>query len=356
LPTATAAILVLVPVSVEVIFNPNWWFRNYGISFDQPFYFDRKARIENDLAMRRALYERFGIGEPNPGPRPVVGSEHVAGGFVVPALLGVEIRFSEHDAPWPVPADLSRDQALALRVPDIERTWPMDRLIADMDWLEREFGHVVGDFNIDGLLTTALHLRGQQFFFDLVEDPELAGHLLSVISQTQARVASYVRSRTGTASVAVNRSILRVDPTIFVHANCAVQMISPALYRKTLLPYECRLANQLRPYGIHHCGGNLHLFAEAYAETGAGFYDVGWGSDVAACSRALPGAFLNLRLSPVRMLQSTAGEIRRDTEQLLAAAGRTERVGVCSINMDYGTPDGNVLAMIDAARSRIMKP
>jgi hypothetical protein len=26
-------------------------------------------------------------------------------------------------------------------------------------------------------------------------------------------------------------------------------------------------------------------------------------------------------------------------------------VGVCSINMDHGTPDGNVLAMIDAARS-----
>jgi hypothetical protein len=347
----TAAILVIVPVSVEVVFNPNWWFRNYGISFDQPFYFDRKARIKNDLAMRRALYERFGIGEPNPDPRPVVGSQHVAGGFVVPALLGVEIRFSEHDAPWPVPADLSREQALALRVPDIERTWPMDRLIADMDWLQKEFGHVVGDFNIDGLLTTALHLRGQQFFLDLVEDPELAGHLLSVISETQARVASYVRSRTGTASVAVNRSILHVDPTIFVHGNCTVQMISPALYRKTLLPHECRLAEQLRPYGIHHCGGNLHLFAEAYAETGAVFYDVGWGSDVAACSRALPDAFLNLRLSPVRMLQSTAGEIRTDTEQLLAAAGRTERVGVCSINMDHGTPDGNVLAMIDAARS-----
>ncbi|MCP5114119.1 MAG: hypothetical protein GY953_25085, partial [bacterium] len=66
---------------VEVIFNPNWWFRNYGISFAKSFYLDRERRIENDVKMRKALQERFGIGEPNPEPRPIIGSRHVAGGF-----------------------------------------------------------------------------------------------------------------------------------------------------------------------------------------------------------------------------------------------------------------------------------
>jgi len=51
------------PIPVEVVFNPNWWNRNYGISFDEPFYFDKKQRIENDLRMRRALYECYGIGD-----------------------------------------------------------------------------------------------------------------------------------------------------------------------------------------------------------------------------------------------------------------------------------------------------
>ena len=60
-------------IPVEVIFNPNWWFRNYGISFDESFYFDRERRIANDLAMRRALWDRFGIGEPDPQPRPMAG-------------------------------------------------------------------------------------------------------------------------------------------------------------------------------------------------------------------------------------------------------------------------------------------
>jgi hypothetical protein len=335
-------------IPVAFIFNPNWWFRNYRVSFDLPFYLDKDTRIQNDVAMRRAMYQRFGLGEPDPQPRPIIGSMHVAGGFVLPALFGAEIRFAKDEAPWPVPLNLSADDILALRVPDIETTWPMDRLIADMDRLEDEFGYVVGDFDTDGILNTALVLRGQQLFVDLLDSPKLAHHLFSILAETHVRVARYMRSRTGTCAVATNRSILNVNPAIYLHSNCSVQMISPALYRQFLLPYELYLAERLQPYGIHHCGDNLHLFADAYAQVPSGFYDVGWGSDVPRCRAALPEAFLNLRLSPVRMLQVTSDQIRQDVEQLLASASSGENVGICCINMDYGTPDANMLAVLGA--------
>jgi len=337
-------------IPVEVIFNPNWWFHNYGISFDEPFYLNRRQRIANDVTMRRALYERFGIGRPDPQPRPVIGSRYIAGGFVLPALLGVEIRFSQQEAAWPVPMNLTREKILALRVPDIRTTWPMSRLIADMDALEKEFGYVIGDLNTAGVLNTALELRGQQLFMDLLEDEELVRHLFAVVAETQLAVAEYVRGRTGTSSVAVNRSIVNVDPHIHVEGNCSGQMISPAVYRKSLLPWHSYLAQRLAPSGMHHCGDNLHIFASAYAETQAVFYDVGWGSDVAQCSTALPNAFLNLRLNPVRLLQGTAQQTRDDALALLRAAGRHSQVGLCCINMDYGTPDENVRAIFAAAR------
>ena len=335
---------------MELIFNPNWWFRNYGISFDQPFYFDLRARIANDVTMRRAMHERFGIGEANPEPRPVVGSQFVAGGFVIPALFGVEVRFEANQAPCPVAANLSREQVMALRKPEIETAWPMAQWIGDMDQLEKEFGYVIGDFDLDGLLNTALQIRGNQLFLDMVEDRELVEHLFTLIGDLQVAVARYVRSRTGTCAVSVNRSIVNVDPAIYVHANCAMQMLSPRMYRQALLEHECRLAARLAPFGIHHCGDNMHLYAADYARTGAVFYDVGWGSDVARSAAALPDAFLNLRLSPVRMLQLTEDEVRADVRGLLAAAGRTRQVGLCCINMDYGTPDRNVLALLDEAR------
>ena len=337
-------------IPVEVVFNPNWWFRNYGISFDESFYLDREKRITNDVAMRRALHERFGLGEAAPQPRPIIGSQHIAGGFVLPALLGVEIRFSRQEAAWPVAANLTHDRILGLRVPDIRATWPMNKLIADMDALEKQFGWVVGDLNTAGVFNTALELRGQQLFVDMLEDAELVQHLFEVVAETEFALAEYIRARTGTVSVAVNRSIVNVDPRIFIESNCSVQMISPWLYRERLLPWHRYLARRLGPFGFHHCGDNLHLFAQAYAETRAVFYDVGWGSDVARCSAALPGAFLNLRLSPVRLLSCTAEDVRREGLELLRAAGRNSHVGLCCTNMDYGTPDENVRAIFEAAR------
>ena len=79
--------------------------------------------------------------------------------------------------------------------------------------------------------------------------------------------------------------------------------------------------------------------------------DVGWGSDVTAVRQALPDVFLNLRLSPVRMLHAVPQEIAADTEALLAAAGPLANVGVCCINMDYGTPDENIFALMEVVRA-----
>jgi hypothetical protein len=338
-------------IPVEFIFNPNWWFHNYGISFDEPFYFDRETRIRNDISMRRAMRERFGMGDADPQPRPIIGSMHVAGGFVLPALFGARINFAANEAPWPVPMNLDREEISALEVPDIQTTWPMDCLIADMDALEEKFGYVAGDFDTDGILNTALCLRGQQLFVDFIEDPDLVFHLFTILAETYVLVARYVKSRTGTWAVATNRSILSVDPGIYLHSNCSVQMISPAIYEKFLLPYELYLAERLVPYGIHHCGNNLHRFIQAYSKVPAIFYDVGWGSDVAICRRAFPDAFLNLRLSPVRMLQETPEVIQKDVRGLLSSAGTFDKVGVCCINMDYGTPDENVTAILEALES-----
>ena len=333
---------------LELVFNPNWWYQTAGISFERPFYLDPQTRIQNDLTMRRVLYQRYGslgLGEPDPQPRPVIGSLHVAGGFVIPALLGAEIRFEPDAAPQPLPLHLSLAQLDALEKPDFRQRWPMNELIDQMDALQAEWGYLVGDLNTDGLLNAAYHLYGADLFADFYTAPGRVSRLLGMIGELIADVAGYVRERSGSCSIAVNRMVERVERRLFVHANCSVPMISPRSYRELQLPVEAQMAARLQPFGIHHCGDNLQRYAAAYAELPLHFVDVGWGSDVAAVRRALPEAFLNLRLSPVRMLTCTPDEIAADTEALLRAAGALERVGICCINMDYGTPDDNLLAM-----------
>lgn len=347
---------------VELVFNPNWWHRTAGICFDESFYLDPQVRIHNDLRMRRVLHERFGslgLGEPDPRPRPVIGSLHVAGGFVIPALLGAEIRFAPDAAPQPLPLHLSPEQIEKLEKPDFRHTWPMDVLISQMDALEAEWGYLVGDLNTDGLLNAAYHLYGQDLFADFHTAPERVSRLLAMIAELIADVAGYIRRRTGSCSISVNRMVEHTDPQLFLHANCSVPMISPRSYQAIQLPIEAQMANRLRPFGIHHCGDNLQRYMPAYARLQPAFVDVGWGSDVAACRQALPDAFLNLRLSPMRMLTCSPEEIAADTEALLQAAGPPESAGVCCINMDYGTPDENIFAMmrvVERYRSAAARP
>ncbi|NOZ72160.1 MAG: hypothetical protein GXP38_09645 [Chloroflexi bacterium] len=335
---------------IELVFNPNWWYQTAGIAFDESFYFDPQKRIENDVIMRRVLYERYGeigMGEADPQPRPIIGSLHVAGGFVIPALLGAKIWFEKDAAPQPLPLELSIAQIEALEKPDFRTTWPIKEFIAQMDALEAEWGYVVGDMNTDGILNTAYHLYGQQSFLDFYEAPERIRRILDLIGELIVDVALYLRERTGSCSISVNRMVKHVDPRMFFHANCSVQMISPKSYRQIHLPVEKRMAERIQPFGIHHCGDNLHLVAPEYAALPLKMVGVGWGSDVALVRQALPDAFLNLRLSPVRMLQATPQEIAADTENLLQMAGPLEQVGICCINMDYGTPDENLFAMVE---------
>lgn len=335
---------------IELVFNPNWWHHTAGISFDEKFYLDAATRIQNDVTMRRVLHERcgtLGLGEANPQPRPIIGSLHVAGGFVIPALLGSHIRFEANAAPQPEPMYLTAEQIESLEKPDWQNQYPMKQLIAQMDELQARYGYVVGDLNTDGLLNAAYHLYGQDLFTDFYDAPARVQRLFEIIGELIGDVAEYIHRRTKSYSISVNRMVAHLMPTPFLHANCSVQMISPKSYRAMQLPVEQKIAERLQPFGIHHCGSNLRLIASEYAKLSPAFVDAGWGSDVARVRQALPEAFLNLRLNPVRMLQCAPPEIAEDTEGLLRAVGELDNVGVCCINMDHGTPDENIFAIFE---------
>ena len=338
---------------VEIVFHPSWWNRHYGLTFDEAFFFDPIKRVESERLMRAALHRRFGdvgLGEADAAPRPVIGPVHLAAGFLPSAVLGCSIRFYAGASPKVIPANLTDEQVMSLEVPDLETHPAFGKLIALMDILAAQYGKLEGDVNWEGVQNVALNLRGPQLFLDYYENPALARRLLDVSAQTIAAMAAYVRRRTGSSSVSVNRIVGAVDSRISLHSNCTVAMISARTYRQYLLDYDRRMGQDLWPYGIHHCGADMHKVRNEYAQVkGAEFFDVGWGSDVAACRAALPDAIFSLRLSPVRVSTLTPAEVSADVEGLLCAAGPLERAALCCINLDDQTPDDNVRAILAAA-------
>ncbi len=45
----------------DVVFHPNWWNKNYGLTFDRGFFYDPTRRVNQEKQMRKLLYERFGF-------------------------------------------------------------------------------------------------------------------------------------------------------------------------------------------------------------------------------------------------------------------------------------------------------
>lgn len=338
---------------VEIVFHASWWHRHYGFNFDEGFFFDAARRVEEERRMRAILHERFGdlgLGEANAGPRPVIGPVHLAAGFLPSAVLGCEIKFFEDASLEVVPANLTDEQVMALEVPNLETNPAFRKLISLMDALEARYGFVEGDVNWEGVQNLALNLRGSQLFLDYFDNPALARRLLDVAERTIAAMAAYIRRRTGTNSISVNRIVGPVDSRISLHSNCTVTMVSAATYHEYLLDYDRKLAAELWPYGIHYCGADMHKVRKEFALVdGAELFDVGWGSDVAACRAALPNAVFSLRLSPVRVSSQTRREVVEDVEKLLRAAGPLDKAALCCINMDDKTPDENVRAIFETA-------
>ncbi len=338
---------------VDVVFHPNWWFRNYGIRFNKEFFFDPDVRVSSDRKMRQVLHERFpdlGLGEKEAQPRPVVGGVLLAAGYVVSGILGCNIRYSESAPPEVVTANLTDAQVFDLKIPPLTDVPIVKDLIRLFDALEKRFGFLEGDINWEGIQNVAFNLRGHQLFVDYFENPDLARKLLATVADTIIRFLSFMRERTGATSVSVNRIVRHVDPRMVLHSNCTIAMISPDLYREFLLPYDVLLSEAFQPYGIHYCGNDMHKVRHEFAKIkGASFFDVGWGSDVKLCREALPDPFFSLRLNPVRMKSESADAIEHDIEKVLQNAGPLNNVGICCINMDFETPDRNILRMFEVA-------
>ena len=125
-------------------------------------------------------------------------------------------------------------------------------------------------------------------------------------------------------------------------------MISADDYRKFLMPIDVDWSRRKRPYGIHHCGPDAHRFAKCYSEIPhLDFLDVGWGSDVAQLRHYLPNTFLNIRLSPVKILDQTEQQIHDTICQLSKDSGDLFQTGFCCINMDGNVKDSKITAIFE---------
>jgi hypothetical protein len=337
------------PLPVEIVFHPSWWNRHAGITFDEDFFYHPSRRVEAERRMERILYERFGdlgLGEDRDRDCPAIGAVHNAAGFLLSEMLGCRVDYKEDAPPLVVPANRAD---LEVDVEGAFTSVAFRRLLGLIDALKARYGYVTGDVNWAGILNLALDLRGQAVFLDMADRPDEVRVFFSRIAEVIERFTTVIARETGTTSISVNRMVRHIQGPVFLHSECALTMIAAAHYEKFVLAIDRAWSERHRPFGVHYCGADPHRYAEALAKIPhLDFLDVGSGGDLGALRRRLPGTFLNIRLSPVELVEQSVGEIRRAVIDRVIDSDNPHLTGVCCINMDDRVTDDKIRAIFEA--------
>ncbi|MEW5815106.1 MAG: hypothetical protein AB1798_06880 [Spirochaetota bacterium] len=333
---------------VEVVFHPSWWFHNYGITFEEDFFYHPKKRVEVELKMENALYERFGefgLGVDHGKKLPVIGAVHLAAGFIISEMMGCEVEYKEDAPPRVLAANIEKLEVEPEQAFNSEIFRKFKKLAEE---LKRGYGYLLGDLNWGGILNIALDLRGENIFYDIHDNPENALRFFMSIARILETFTREVEAQTGTTSISVNRNVAHFIHPVFLHSECSHTMISVKDYEAVLINFDIEWSKHRRPFGIHYCGNDPHRYAEAFSKIpNVDFLDVGWGGDVKLLRQHLPKTFLNIRLNPVEMPGYLPKTIHDSIVKLVDDSGNPWLTGVCCINMDEKVPDRNVTAIFE---------
>ena len=333
---------------VEIVLAPAWWHRHADITFDADYFFHPAKRVEAECKMEQTLYDRwgrFGLGADRDKRLPEVGPVHLAAGFLLSEMLGCTVEYVP-DGP-PLVRAANREN-LDVSPDDAFRSAAYRRWDTLCDALKAKHGGLVGDVNWGGVLNLGLDLRGQNLFVDMLDRPGDVSRFFRNIAAVIERFTDVVSERTGTTSIATNRTVHWLSQPVYLHSECSLVMISTADYERFLMPIDLQWSENRRPFGIHYCGKDPHRYAEAFSRLPhLDFLDVGWGGDVAKLRQALPDTFLNLRYSPTEIVKQTPDEIRQTVRRLVLESGNPWLTGVCCINMDQQATDEQITAMLE---------
>ncbi len=331
----------------DIVLAPEWWHRHTGLTFDRDFFYHPVRRVEAEARMERVLYDRWGrYGLGSKDSRPEVGPVHLAAGYLLQEMLGCRVEYRDGHPPQVVPARQERlhvdpDAAFASQAFKTFETL--------CDQLERTHGYITGDVNFAGILNIALDLRGQDLFIDMYTNPDHIKGEFAKIAEVITRFVDFVIARTGTSSISVNRNVRHLREPVVLHSECTHTMISEKDYERFLLEYDIWWSRRYPAFGVHYCGPDPHRYAASFAKIpGLHFVDVGAGGDVGAMRDHLPGAFLNLRLDPVKLREQSPEQIKSTVQRLAKASRDPALTGMCCINMDDTVTDEQIDAVFEA--------
>ncbi len=323
---------------VSLGFTPRWFRSRLGIDFSRAWHVDPEYRAASLLAMRRHLHDCFPT---VPYFRPVMDGDierscwtlsGVNGIMTIPLLYGIEPRYAADG--WPdardgmhVPrAEIAVDGPL-----DLDRHPVLVDLYRQIGVIRDRSGPVHGYLNYQGLMNVALKVRGNDFFLDLVDDPDWAHRFLGHVAETIAAVSGRIQAMQRSSGFAVD---------LLSMSNCVMNMISPGQYEEFVLPLDRDLGARYPRFGIHTCNWKADPYLASLRKIPRmGYLDTGIDSDLERMRALFPDTRRAVLYGPVALETRTLDALGADFRRIAKLAGPCDLV---LADVESTTGDGRV--------------
>jgi uroporphyrinogen-III decarboxylase len=329
-------------IPYDITFHPVWWHKFADVSFQERFFTDYTYRIEQDIKMRKTLYDYFGhlgLGEKNPHPRPIIDTDLVAGEYLQALLLGCKIMYFTDSYPETICKNMTDEEIEELVVPILSLNEDWMNIEEQMEKLQKDFGYVESHLDLHGVQNLALSLRGQQLFIDYYQNKKIAKKLLSICTEILIAVGQRIKKMSRFLSCGVTSIMHKINPEVYVTSNCTVEMVSDKIYEEFLLEWDIKLSQNFPIFGIHHCGQSTEHVAHVYKKVpNLSFLEVGAFSDIQKVRNVFPNIHLNLRYSPVKLKEITRKRLKEDLIKMIKEGSPTDKISFSCVGIDQNTP------------------
>ena len=323
-------------VEVQPLVSPEYLHRVTGVRYDERFFGDPEYRSQQNEKLAEAsaalVPPDFRAGLP-PG---FWSTDTLAIGvgqsfLLIAGLFGSRFQYEDNYFPNATSRpleDWSLDQIACLEPPDVANTWPLSEYLAQYDDLVARYGidrvalpgfvskldtFHAGQF-LAGVchspITQALRLRGQQLFYDMVDAPGIAKHLLDVVVETECRCMDLMARRIG------------ARPGMVYQLCCSAALLSRDVFEAWELPAMLGLFEQ---YGvknrIHSCGISSQLLHGLALIPELLELELGEGTDMVAARQLWPEACLVYCIDSPTLPTRTVASIQAGIRKVIAAAG-----------------------------------
>lgn len=261
----------------------------------------------------------------------------------VPSFFGAKVKFSEMMDPIALPIfeEILNNDPMNLRVPDLDNS--MQFLFEEIDILQ-EAGFKktqIGLPDMQGPLNIAMRLIGDKRMISFIARPNKekeVRHILEITKETYIQSVKTLR-----------KALDKPENAHISISGCTYYYISPKQWLKYIKPVLHELETHFGDLRLHHCGEANHERIDAYSQVRFREVEFGFGTDIKYVREKfihpkLGPVHISCRISPYRMLNQKAQQIKNDVEYLLDA-GKGGPMNIAVVGTPLNTPDENIHAL-----------